>query len=263
MMSRSIIKDTIVLDSYTQFYEEEKAGNPPCTLRGFTDSERIELEQKCKYVRIVDKSSGESFTREISHIKHAPMYNFSDGRQPIVISWKHPDPSDEILSHAISHYGEPANVLKCIEELAELGEALCDAISASDNSADNAIYYTQTLFFTIVNEIKAITEDDGVSLCINPETVENATEELADAAITTTIMQKMFTTPEEFEKVKQAKLNRLKNRMQNIVVCGLCGLDIRDGDTCQITDGFGKCHSSCVSDMKKWKEAEKYRRWSK
>jgi hypothetical protein len=40
------------------------------------------------------------------------------------------------------------------------------------------------------------------------------TSELADVSITTQQMLKIFTTPEEFEKAKRAKLSRLAERMR-------------------------------------------------
>lgn len=119
---------------------------------------------------------------------------------------------EEIFSRAIEHYGEPVQVLKCIEELAELGKQLCLAIKADNEKSDEYIVHMCSLFINI----DGIARTPALVGCLemdNHPVVEHLISELADVAITTTTMQKMFTTPEEFEKVKQAKLTRLIERI--------------------------------------------------
>jgi superfamily II helicase len=119
---------------------------------------------------------------------------------------------EEILSSAIAHYGEPAQVLKCIEELAELMEVLADILASQSpdsnetrNICDRAAHIgIQCAVAQTKNNVHF--SADGYD---EKEHAEWLVSELADVSITTSQMRKMFTTPEEFEKVKQAKLSRL------------------------------------------------------
>jgi len=119
---------------------------------------------------------------------------------------------DEILSSAIAHYGEPAQVLKCIEELAELMEVLADILASQSpdsnetrNICDHAAHIgIQCAVAQTKNNVHF--SADGYD---EKEHAEWLVSELADVFITTSQMRKMFTTPEEFEKVKQFKLRRL------------------------------------------------------
>ena len=119
---------------------------------------------------------------------------------------------DEILSSAIEHYGEPAQVLKCIEESVELALALSCTIVA-DNQ-----YFKESMvrLTTVLNDAMYISKYEVPSTTseikmytVNSESVKAIVSELADVSITTSQMIKLFTTPEEFEKAKQAKLSRL------------------------------------------------------
>jgi hypothetical protein len=120
----------------------------------------------------------------------------------------------EILSRAISHYGEPAQVLKCIEELAELQIELIQSLDTMVNEENkpwchlHQIEQEARCIWHWTQEInqKDITMYDDIQ-------VGKVVSELADVSITTSQMKKIFTTSDEFEKVKQAKLSRLVERM--------------------------------------------------
>jgi hypothetical protein len=125
----------------------------------------------------------------------------------------------EILSRAISHYGEPAQVLKCIEELCELGIELCRSLeSITETDYDTYKETEEEINKTeLQNELASafyrIKNMDGNDYTLDKRRQTEVTSELADVSITTQQMLKIFTTPEEFEKVKQAKLSRLVERM--------------------------------------------------
>jgi hypothetical protein len=120
----------------------------------------------------------------------------------------------EILSRAISHYGEPVQVLKCIEELAELQIELIQSLDTMVNEENkpwchlHQIEQEARCIWHWTQEInqKDITMYDDIQ-------VGKVVSELADVSITTSQMKKIFTTSDEFEKVKQAKLSRLVERM--------------------------------------------------
>ncbi len=118
---------------------------------------------------------------------------------------------DEILSSAIAHFGENAQVLKCIEELAELIEAL----SISLNPRDYEDNYRRLYLERGARAIREYTRNIATVNLQKPKTshISEVIEELADVSITTSQMKKIFTTPEEFEKIKQQKLSRLAKRM--------------------------------------------------
>jgi hypothetical protein len=50
-------------------------------------------------------------------------------------------------------------------------------------------------------------------LITSPYKIDEVVLELADVSITTSQMLKIFTTPKEFEKIKQQRLSRLAKRM--------------------------------------------------
>ncbi len=121
-----------------------------------------------------------------------------------------PPTEDEILSRAISHYGEPAQVLKCIEELAELSNDLLKSLETHDEVAQ--------IWLDRLKDLSAEAAVIARHRVPRPKVVRKYTSygiisELADVDITTSQMRKMFTTPDEFEKAKQAKLSRLAKRM--------------------------------------------------
>jgi hypothetical protein len=115
---------------------------------------------------------------------------------------------------AIAHYGEPAQVLKCIEELAELQIELIQSLDTMVNEENkpwchlHQIEQEARCIWHWTQEInqKDITMYDDIQ-------VGKVVSELADVSITTSQMKKIFTTSDEFEKVKQAKLSRLVERM--------------------------------------------------
>jgi hypothetical protein len=118
---------------------------------------------------------------------------------------------DEILSSAIAHFGENAQVLKCIEELCELGIELCRSLE-SITETEEEINKTE-LQNELASAFYQIKNMDGNDYTLDKRRQTEVTSELADVSITTQQMLKIFTTPEEFEKVKQAKLSRLVERM--------------------------------------------------
>jgi hypothetical protein len=121
------------------------------------------------------------------------------------------DPSEEILSKAIAHYGEPAQVLKCIEELAELAEALVFTLNG-DNREN--IQYENIAFDMAVTKTACKTATiKNTDVVYDGELIDNIVSELADVFITATQTLKIFSTPEEFQKVRDIKLNRLKERI--------------------------------------------------
>jgi hypothetical protein len=122
--------------------------------------------------------------------------------------------SDEILSQAISHYGEPFQLLKCVEELAELGSELADHLTSTDPHVVNALQYIAGVLYNVRDECKSVTPEDELHWKMEVPDTKAITSELADVSITTQQMLKIFTTPEEFEKAKRAKLSRLAERMR-------------------------------------------------
>lgn len=211
-----IIGDTIHFKSNTEYYFTERDGKKPNTLRALDGIQRSNLMD---WVLSTDNAkicihrigTYDTFTRKLVDVALPNMYTFQDGRLPVIFSWKHPDPSDEILSRAITHYGEPAQVLKCIEELAELGSELTTTIYSENNGEQAALdsinYQLCGIADMCKNTIKNLkTEED----CICHKSI---TSELADVSITTSQMLKIFSNREEFEKVKQAKLTRLADRI--------------------------------------------------
>jgi hypothetical protein len=121
---------------------------------------------------------------------------------------------EEIRTEAIKHYGKPAQVLKCIEELAELQIELIQSLDTMVNEENkpwchlHQIEQEARCIWHWTQEInpKDITMYDDIR-------VDKIVSELADVSITTSQMKKIFTTSDEFEKVKQAKLSRLVERM--------------------------------------------------
>jgi len=123
----------------------------------------------------------------------------------------------EILSRAISHYGEPAQVLKCIEELAELTISLGCHLSCKPSDVITDIVLGNILQYT--EYTKKACKEYLPELCSkvhldNVENHKNVASELADVSLTTSQMLKIFNCLEEVEKIKQEKLSRLEARMR-------------------------------------------------
>jgi hypothetical protein len=118
---------------------------------------------------------------------------------------------DEILSSAIAHFGENAQVLKCIEELAELIEALSITLDSRDDEDNYRLLYLERGARAIREYTRDITT---VNLQRTKASyISEVVEELADVSITTSQMLKIFNCHEEVEKIKQQKLSRLAKRM--------------------------------------------------
>lgn len=124
---------------------------------------------------------------------------------------KNIDDTNRILLKAIAHYGEPAQVLKCIEELAELQLSLYRTLASYRPSDQH-----------LLNYIRDHAEDD-ITICKNivvselitsPYKIDEVVLELADVEITTKQVRKILTTEEEFKKAKEFKLNRLEERIK-------------------------------------------------
>jgi hypothetical protein len=208
-MSLYIADDAVFFESVETHYTTEFTGETPNTIRALSKDEIVELKQSgVRHIVIGRKNEATAFRREITNIKVADMYKLDDGRIPVVISWKHPDSSEKILSKAIAHYGEPAQVLKCIEELAELAEALVFTLNG-DNREN--IQYENIAFDMAVTKTACKTATiKNTDVVYDGELIDNIVSELADVFITATQALKIFSTPEEFQKVKDIKLNRLK-----------------------------------------------------
>jgi hypothetical protein len=127
-----------------------------------------------------------------------------------------PPTEDEILSRAISHYGEPTQVLKCIEELAELGVELITALSGDSHYFRiDAVELTRCLNNVIdMCKYELPSDTSEIKLRVLSETdINDIASELTDVALTTSQMLKIFNCLEEVEKIKQEKLSRLEARM--------------------------------------------------
>lgn len=120
---------------------------------------------------------------------------------------------DEILSRAISHYGEPAQVLKCIEELAELIHELTTSIYSTHEVAGQSIQFISRASDTIADECRRFILPYNETLNKRQPDIGKIVSELADVSITTSQMLKIFNCLEEVEKIKQEKLSRLEERM--------------------------------------------------
>jgi hypothetical protein len=213
-MSLYIADDAVFFESVEPHYTTEFTGETPNTIRALSKDEIVELKQSgVRHIVIGRKNEATAFRREITNIKVADMYKLDDGRIPVVISWKHPDSSEKILSKAIAHYGEPAQFLKCCEECMELALELVDSVTAKDNRAVNSLQYIGGALANSIDEIKAIELSEGLRWKSTVRDVKAITSELADVDITTKQVRKILTTEKEFQKVKDIKLNRLKERI--------------------------------------------------
>lgn len=123
---------------------------------------------------------------------------------------------EEILSKAIAHYGEPAQVLKCIEELCELGLALTSTLSADNQYfIESMVQLADRLrdgIDIVKYEVPATTSEIRLYTG-NSHTIREVISELVDVEITTKQIRKILTTEEEFKDAKDFKLNRLKERI--------------------------------------------------
>jgi hypothetical protein len=200
--------------SRPDYFHCERAGTKPNTVRAI-DPEGIKYLKNNHIwkIRIFNTEyPDEEFTRDITNVSLAEMYPLEDGRVLTVFSWKHPDSENEILSRAISHYGEPAQVLKCIEELAELAVELCHPLYSRDEEDDCRLLYLERAAKAMRDYAKEIT---CPFVGIHKKKIDHASvaSELADVSLTTTQMLKIFNCSEEVEKIKQEKLSRLEARM--------------------------------------------------
>ena len=141
------------------------------------------------------------------------------------------DTEAEILSRAISHYGEPAQVLKCIEELAELINILIECHLTCDESEFITGVVLGNISIRSEYIAKACREYlPEIRATLRLENVEQTTMlagELADVSLTTSQMLKIFNCSGEVERIKQEKLSRLEARMRpsNPLDCESIGED--------------------------------------
>lgn len=118
---------------------------------------------------------------------------------------------EEILRKAIYTYGEPARVIKAIEELAELIEELCYAVHSPDGETDKMIEYVSELAREI--NIRSSEQIRG-NLVIDKHYADNVGEEHADVSIMLEQLKLIFDPAGiEFTKARQFKLNRVKERL--------------------------------------------------
>ncbi len=97
----------------------------------------------------------------------------------------------EIMIKAIDTYGLRNQMIKTVEELAELSQAMCKSLIRLDSS------------------------DKGFTLSEDLKSVDNIFEEIADVEIMLTQCKIMFQCEKEVQKWKDKKLNRLKSRLED------------------------------------------------
>ncbi len=97
----------------------------------------------------------------------------------------------EIMQKAVNTYGLQNQMIKTVEELAELSQAMCKSIVRL-NSSENG--------FTLSDDLKS---------------VDNLFEEMADVEIMLAQCKMMFQCEKEVQEWKDKKLNRLKSRLED------------------------------------------------
>jgi lipase chaperone LimK len=133
---------------------------------------------------------------------------------PNAVEIKH----DDVLSCAVEHFGQPAQVLKCIEECAELIDALSDNLypnSAKDikdyDNAESIINVIQQYSKYIATLSKNNLDNKNISFG-GIRFVDAIKSELADVDIMSAQMKIIFG---DCSKERMFKLDRLKNTIDN------------------------------------------------
>lgn len=96
----------------------------------------------------------------------------------------------EIMQKAVNTYGLQNQMIKTVEELAELSQAMCKSIVRL-NSSENS--------FTLSEDLKS---------------VDNLFEEMADVEIMLAQCKMMFHCEKEVQEWKDKKIARLKSRLE-------------------------------------------------
>lgn len=91
----------------------------------------------------------------------------------------------EVLNNAIEIYGKKPQIIKAVEELSELSQALCKYMNR-DCFRDNKL-------------------------------VAHIIEEIADVEVMTTQLKMIFDCKENVDKTKEFKINRLNNRLEELI----------------------------------------------
>lgn len=127
---------------------------------------------------------------------------------------------EEILSKAIAHYGEPAQVLKCIEELAELGIELSGTITADNKYFRKDMVDLVRCLTNVVNFCKydiPSTTSEIRMLPPNEERYSDIAQETADVRIMLQQLEMFLVSPEEVHDQIDFKVKRLEKRMKEEV----------------------------------------------
>jgi len=176
-----------------------------------TESELKELEEaNVEYIVIGRKNEVTAFRRKLScKPKIAEVYRFNDGRIPVVFSWKHPSEHSVTLQKAIAHYGEPAQVLKAIEELAELIEAINEYCECHWEG-----FYTRQIANAseLIKTFAAleIQENNHFQEYRTPISKKAIATEIADVRIMLQQLEMFLVKPEEVQEQIDFKVKRLE-----------------------------------------------------
>lgn len=214
-MSHKIRGNKIIFDAINPHYEDYKNGEPACTIRGFADDElKLLKNSSLESIEIFLKEDAfVCFSREITNIKIADMYKLDDGRTPVVISWEHPSEHTETLQKAITHYGEPVQVLKAIEELAELIEAINEYCECHWEG-----FYTRRIANAseLIKTFAAlgIQENNHYQEYRTPISKKAIATEIADVRIMLQQLEMFLVKPEEVQEQIDFKVKRLEERMK-------------------------------------------------
>jgi hypothetical protein len=119
---------------------------------------------------------------------------------------------DEILSRAIEHYGEPAQVLKCIEELAELAEALVFTLNGGNR--ENIQYENIAFDMTITKTACKTATLKNTEVIHDEERIQKIVTEIADVRIVLDQLEMFLVKPEEVQEQINYKVKRLEQRIK-------------------------------------------------
>lgn len=117
---------------------------------------------------------------------------------------------DAITTFAINRYGETAQIMKCIEELAELQAALYNCLTPTEMGGLDYI----NVCLLSSNTIKAWCKTNiSKGMKLNTAYLENLHGELADTRIMMTQIEKIFDCRKAVNAKEQEKLYRLAQRV--------------------------------------------------
>lgn len=130
---------------------------------------------------------------------------------------KNIDDTNRILLKVIAHYGEPAQVLKCIEELAELGIELSGTITADNKYFRKDMVDLVRCLTNVVNFCKydiPSTTSEIRMLPSNEERYSDIVQETADVRIMLQQLEMFLVSPEEVHDQIDFKVKRLEERIE-------------------------------------------------